>query len=79
MPSKFLPSSALSPTPKGPQNAHEWNLLLSKAINRATEKGDRRVTGLRQAMQDGRAEKILRQMSILTETDIDREFGPAET
>ena len=74
---RILPSLVSSqPKSTGPRNIHEWNALLSKAIQRAEGLGDRRLEGLRKAMMDGRSEKILRQMSILSDVDIDREFPP---
>lgn len=72
--SRILPTLTSPKKPLGPQNIHEWNALLSKAIQRADAAGDRRVEGLRRAMTDGRSEKILRQMSILSDVDLDREF-----
>lgn len=72
--SRLLPSIAPPKKPLGPQNIYEWNALLSKTIQRAAAVGDRRLEGLRKAMTDGRSEKILRQMSILSEVDLDREF-----
>ncbi len=69
-------SKMLQPTEalKHPKDVQEWNQLLSKAIKRAEETGDRRLEGLRQAMTQGRSEKILRSMSILSESDLNREF-----
>lgn len=76
--SKMLPS-ATTKKASSPQTVQEWNVLLSKAIQRAEAAGDRRVEGLRQAMINGQSEKILRQWSILSETDINREFGQVPT
>ncbi len=73
---RILPSLVSPPKSTAPRNIHEWNSLLSKAILRAEKLGDRRLEGLRKAMMDGRSEKILRQMSILSDVDIDREFPP---
>lgn len=73
--SRTLPSLVSPPSKtSGPKNIHEWNTLLSKTIQRAESLGDRRVEGLRKAMVEGRAEKMLRQMSILSDADLDREF-----
>jgi len=58
-------------TPAGP---HGWDTLLSKTIQRATLTRDPRLAGLRRAMTEGKSERILRQMGILSDKDIDREF-----
>lgn len=62
------------PPSKTPQGLSGWNNLLTKTIQRATQNRDPRVAGLRRAMTEGRSEKALRQMGILSEVDIDREF-----
>lgn len=73
--SRTLPSLVSPPSKtSAPKNIHEWNTLLSVTIQRAEALGDRRVEGLRKAMVEGRAEKMLRQMSILSDADLVREF-----
>lgn len=59
------------PIPASPQ---EWNRLLSQTIRRAEALQSPRLAGLRKAMLDGKAEKHLREMGILSEVDVDREF-----
>ena len=62
------------PTPKAAQGQNQWVQLLKRAIARAQTKGDQRLDALRQALQTGTAEKVLRRMSIICDADIDREF-----
>lgn len=73
MASKLLPTTSTK-KPSAPASIQEWNQLLSKTIQRAQATEDRRLEGLRKAMMEGRAEKMLRQMSVLSEVDLDREF-----
>jgi hypothetical protein len=73
MASKLL-STTSTKKPNAPASVQEWNQLLSKTIQRALSTEDRRLEGLRKAMMEGKAEKILRQMSVLSEVDLDREF-----
>lgn len=72
-PTRISPALAAA-TPSIPKNHNEWNDLLRKTIQRATQIGDRREAGLRQAMTGGKSEQILRQMGILSQVDIDREL-----
>lgn len=60
--------------PTAPTTASGWNTLLSQAIKRAEVRGDNRLAGLKRAMVEGQAEKTLRRLGILTETDLQREF-----
>jgi len=59
---------------KTPINTSGWNQLLSQAIRRAEVKGDPRAQAFKEAMIKGTAEITLRRHSILSETDIQREF-----
>lgn len=54
--------------------ATQWTVLLRKAIAKAQQTSDPRLTSLQAALRGG-AEKTLRRMSIICEADIDREFG----
>lgn len=74
----FSPTGQSPVKPKHPQTAEGWRSLIDRAIERATEGGDRRLTGLQKAKTDGKAEVHLRSMGILSEIDILREF-PART
>lgn len=49
--------------------------LFNLALIKARAKGDPRTNMLQKAAPHQR-EQLLRSMSILTETDIEREFGP---
>lgn len=63
-----------TPTRNIPAGPTQWNTLLSKVIQRAVQLRDPRLPGLRKAMGDGKAEKALRQLGILSDVDLDREF-----
>lgn len=60
--------------PKNPTTATGWNQLLTKAIRRAEARSDNRTQALKRAMIQGSAESTLRRYSILSETDLNREF-----
>lgn len=66
----------LAPAKKsaGPSTPGGWSLLLGHVIARATELSDRRLAGLLSAQSEGRSEKLLRSMGILSDADILREF-----
>jgi hypothetical protein len=60
--------------PKTPTDLYGWTRLAQMAIARAEKKKDRRLEGLRAALTNGKIEKILRQMGIISEADVLREF-----
>ena len=60
--------------PKSPTDLYGWTRLAQMAIERAVKKKDRRLEGLRAALTNGKAEKTLRQMGIISEADVLREF-----
>jgi hypothetical protein len=60
--------------PALPSSPSAWNSLLSQAIRRAEVTGDNRLGGLKRAMVERTAEKTLRKLGILTDTDLQREF-----
>ncbi len=60
--------------PMIPRTANEWAHFLKKAIDRAEATGHPSLAGLRLAMIEGRAEKVLRRLSLVTEADLDREM-----
>ena len=60
--------------PKSPTTAGGWNQLLTQVIRRAEALHDPRGQVFRKAMTMGTAESTLRRYSILSETDIHREF-----
>lgn len=70
------PTTRLSqPTkPKTPTDLYGWTRLAQLAIERAEKKKDRRLEGLRAALSSGKIEKVLRQMCIISEADVVREF-----
>lgn len=57
-----------------PANHVGWNDLIRQVIERAELRGDRRLSGLRKSLTDGRAEAHLRRLGIISETDLHREF-----
>lgn len=68
----------LNPLPKkrGVNTAHEWNRLLRSAIRMAKTAGDsRRLRTLETALQQGSARMCLKRMGIISEADLQREFG----
>jgi hypothetical protein len=58
-------------TPKG---VMAWDTLMSQAITKAEATGDRRLAGLRRAIQEGKSEQVLRSFGIISEADLQREF-----
>jgi hypothetical protein len=62
------------PAPKSPRDLHGWIQLAQTAIARAEKTQDRRLTRLRDALSSGKAEGTLRQMGIICEADVIREF-----
>lgn len=74
MPTRILkPRVKPSPT-KAPQSPIEWDRLMKKVIDRATQLKDRRLAGLQGVIQQGRSAVFLRKMGIICENDILREF-----
>lgn len=69
----FIPQTKLVQG-RAPTTSDGWKTLLDQAITKATERGDRRLTGLLRARQDGTAEKVLRTFGIITEACLVREF-----
>lgn len=65
------PRASTIPTPK---TAGEWEKLMRVVIAKAEEQGDRRIHGLRKALVDGQAERILRMMGIIHLGDLPRVF-----
>lgn len=59
---------------KAPTRSEGWKVLLRKAIHQATVSKDPRLTRLKDAQIKNQAEKCLRQLGIISESDIKREF-----
>ncbi len=72
MKTRFLPPGPAPTTTT--RSVLAWTDLLRQTTTRADQVGDRRAAGLRRAMVEGKAEAVLRRMSILSETDLDREM-----
>ncbi len=51
-----------------------WASLMRQVIARAETVGDRRVAGLKAALQGGESEALLRKLGIICENDVAREF-----
>jgi hypothetical protein len=62
------------PQKRGVMSVVGWEQLLRKAILRAEKAQDRRLEGLKKALQDRRSELLLRKMGVICEADLDREF-----
>lgn len=60
--------------PKTPTDLYGWTRLAQIAIARAEKSKDRRLEGLRAALTSGKVERVLRQMGIISEADVLREF-----
>lgn len=52
----------------------DWERLASKAILRAERAGDSRAQAIKHAVSQGQADRILKRMGIIGETDLVREF-----
>ena len=68
----------LHPAPKKPGacSLQEWNRLLRTAIQMAEKSGSiRRLRALRAALQQGKAKECLKRLSVISEGDLQREFG----
>jgi ABC-type microcin C transport system permease subunit YejE len=61
-------------TAKTPRDLYGWVKLAQLAIARAEKIKDRRLEGLRASLTNGKAERTLRQLGIICEADVDREF-----
>lgn len=59
---------------QAPATMDGWRQLMQQAIAAAERTGDRRVHGLRKALVDGKAERVLRMMGIIHPGDLRREF-----
>jgi len=59
---------------KTPQNHSEWHSFMLQVIDRAARLEDRRLPGLRKAMAEGKVEKHLRMLGIISTADVLREF-----
>jgi hypothetical protein len=57
----------------------DWERLARQAIAQAELAGDSRAQAIRNAIQAGVADKVLKRMGIIGETDIRREFPTRET
>lgn len=63
------------PEQKQPRDTYGWTQLAQRAIAAAEKGKDRRAVGLRRALVNGLLlEKTLRQMGIICDADILREF-----
>jgi hypothetical protein len=62
-----------SPIPM-PKSAAEWEKLMRIVIEKAETQKDRRVHGLRKALVDGKAERMLRMMGVIHLGDLPRVF-----
>ena len=60
--------------PKSPRDLHGWVQLAQMAVSRAEKIQDRRIESLRAALSSGKTEQVLRQMGIICEVDVVREF-----
>ena len=67
------PKKTVSPI-KAPVSQDEWTRLMRQAISLAETQGDRRIHGLRKALVDGKAERMLRMMGIINVGDLRRVF-----
>lgn len=64
-----------APVPKIPTTKAEWQALLNRAIAKAESVGDRRVAGLRSGSDP---ETLLRQLGLVSDADIEREFSESK-
>ncbi len=64
---------------KTPQNHAEWHSFMLQVIERAARTEDRRLPGLRKALAEGKAEKHLRTLGIISTPDVLREFPETVT
>lgn len=62
-----------------PRSAIDWERLMRKAIERAEKTKDNRLTSLKMALSQGKAQVILRKLGIIGESDLDREFPARAT
>ena len=58
----------------GPTNPLEWEKLLAVVIAKAEGRQDPRTPFMKSALAAGQAETMLRNLGILSATDITREF-----
>jgi ABC-type microcin C transport system permease subunit YejE len=61
-------------TSKTPRDLYGWIRLAQLAIARAEKLKDRRIEGLRASLTNGKTERTLRQLGIICEADVEREF-----
>ena len=59
---------------KAPLTPNAWMALANLALQRASQMNDRRALGLKLAIAKNQVEKTLRQMGIVCENDVLREF-----
>ena len=65
-----------APQQQGTLSAQAWNRLMRKAIEMAEQTGDtRRLRLLQTARQAGKGRDCLKRLSIISEADLQREFG----
>lgn len=57
----------------------QWEQLLKLACLRAETSRDPRALLLKMAIGTGQAERVLREMSVISEADLIREFGSPNT
>ncbi len=62
-----------APAPKK-ASPTDWDLLARRAILQAEKAGDSRAQAIRNAVREGTADRTLKRMGIIGETDILREF-----
>jgi len=70
--------SRVKPIAKHPTGPAAWNGLLKKVIRHVEVTDPTRAASLKTALTQGRAERALRQLGIISEKDIVREF-PSRT
>ena len=61
---------------RGPASAAEWQMVMRQLIDRMARL-NKPHDALKTAYVQGNSEQVLRRMSILSQTDIDREY-PAQ-
>jgi hypothetical protein len=59
---------------RAPSSPIEWERLMQVVLTRAEARADPRLNMLKAAMPQGKTEQVLRQMGIICENDVQREF-----
>jgi len=57
-----------------PTDPVQWVVFCRRALARAKQAKDPRVTALQEALNANNAERTLRRMSLICDADLDREF-----